>query len=419
MKINVVCVGKIKEKYFTDAINEYAKRISRFAEFKVIECAEFPVKNQSAAEVLQSVEKEGGKILECVKGYVILTAIDGKMLDSVEISRLMSVKMTEGVSEITFVIGGSNGVSDKVKNRADFKISFGKATYPHQLMRVILSEQIYRAFSREIFAFVKGRGNPHSLIFGGIHARECVTADVVMRLYDNYDESLPAICFVPLVNPDGAMLVKYSLDGAEFSSREFLKRVNNNSTDFSKWKANGRAVDLNVNFDADFGKGESNVFYPAPENYVGERPFSEPETLAMKKLTEKFGFKAAMCLHTKGNLIYYGYKKLKCYKNYVKMIAAATGLPSVTSDGSAGGYKDWFLKNGFGFSITAELGDDCLFHPISRDYTAEFAKILENTPKILAKIGEEIWMKSLCAAQSSSQNRRKLSTKSPSARSSS
>ena len=119
-------------------------------------------------------------------------------------------------------------------------------------------------FSREIFAFVKGRasnasvatkarGNPHSLIFGGIHARECVTADVVMRLYDNYDESLPAICFVPLVNPDGAMLVKYSLDGAEFSSREFLKRVNNNSTDFSKWKANGRAVDLNVNFDAACG----------------------------------------------------------------------------------------------------------------------------------------------------------------------
>lgn len=78
MKINVVCVGKIKEKYFTDAINEYAKRISRFAEFKVIECAEFPVKNQSAAEVFQSVEKEGEKILECVKGYVILTAIDGK-----------------------------------------------------------------------------------------------------------------------------------------------------------------------------------------------------------------------------------------------------------------------------------------------------------------------------------------------------
>lgn len=81
------------------------------------------------------------------QGYVILTAIDGKMLDSVEISRLMSVKMTEGVSEITFIIGGSNGVSDKVKNRADFKISFGKVTYPHQLMRVILSEQIYRAFS--------------------------------------------------------------------------------------------------------------------------------------------------------------------------------------------------------------------------------------------------------------------------------
>lgn len=139
--------GQDKRKVFYGRDKRICKRISRFAEFKVIECAEFPVKNQSAAEVLQSVEKEGEKILECVKGYVILTAIDGKMLDSVEISRLMSVKMTEGVSEITFIIGGSNGVSDKVKNRADFKISFGKATYPHQLMRVILSEQIYRAFS--------------------------------------------------------------------------------------------------------------------------------------------------------------------------------------------------------------------------------------------------------------------------------
>lgn len=139
--------GQDKRKVFYGRDKRIRKRISRFAEFKVIECAEFPVKNQSAAEVLQSVEKEGEKILECVKGYVILTAIDGKMLDSVEISRLMSVKMTEGISEITFVIGGSNGVSNKVKNRADFKISFGKATYPHQLMRVILSEQIYRAFS--------------------------------------------------------------------------------------------------------------------------------------------------------------------------------------------------------------------------------------------------------------------------------
>lgn len=134
-------------------------------------------------------------------------------------------------------------------------------------------------FSREIFAFVKGRGNPHSLIFGGIHARECVTADVVMRLYDNYDESLPAICFVPLVNPDGAMLVKYSLDAAEFSSREFLKRVNNNSTDFSKWKANGRAVDLNVNFDADFKKAKATCFIPRPKTTSVSVRFPSPKRL--------------------------------------------------------------------------------------------------------------------------------------------
>ena len=149
MKINVVCVGKIKEKYFTDAINEYAKRISRFAEFKVIECAEFPVKNQSAAEVLQSVEKEGEKILECVKGYVILTAIDGKMLDSVEISRLMSVKMTEGVSEITFVIGGSNGVRQSEKPRR-FQNFFRESDLsPSAYARDFVGADLPRVFDNE------------------------------------------------------------------------------------------------------------------------------------------------------------------------------------------------------------------------------------------------------------------------------
>ncbi len=268
-------------------------------------------------------------------------------------------------------------------------------------------------FGREIFALVNGRGEPRTLIFGGIHARECVTAEVVFRLFQNYDENLSAICFVPLVNPDGAMLVKHSLDSAPERARDFLKKVNGGSTDFSKWKANGRAVDLNVNFPADFNKGESNVFFPSPENYVGERPFSEPETLALANLTKKYRFFSSACLHTKGNLIYYGYKKLKSYKNYVKMMETATGLCARRSDNSTGGYKDWFLKNKFGFSITVELGDDSLSHPISRNYTAEFVKILENTPEILAKIGDELWMKNLCSAQSSSQKRRNLSTKCP------
>lgn len=147
MKINIVCVGKIKEKFFADAIAEYAKRISRFADLKIIEVSEFPSKGKTDGDIKQSLEKESAKILENVRGYVILTAIEGENTDSIGISRLMSAKMTEGVSEISFIIGGSDGVSQDVKARADYKLSFGKNTYPHQLMRVILCEQIYRAFT--------------------------------------------------------------------------------------------------------------------------------------------------------------------------------------------------------------------------------------------------------------------------------
>lgn len=265
-------------------------------------------------------------------------------------------------------------------------------------------------FGRDILAVIKGRGIPHALIFGGIHARESVTSDVVVNLLKRYDNDSDAVCFVPLVNPDGAMLVKYGAKSADESFLKFLLKINGGD-DFSTWKANGRAVDLNVNFDADFGKGRSNVFLPSSENFVGRYPFSEPETRALKNLTEKYRFTSSMCLHTKGNLIYYGYNKLKCYKNYVKMFRDETGFPIENSVGSTGGFKDWFLKKRFGFSITVELGDDALTHPVSREYTAEFCKILEKTPKILAKIGDEIWMKNLCDGQSNSQKRQNLSTK--------
>lgn len=147
MKVNIAAVGKIKEKYFADAITEYVKRTGRFADVKITECPEYPPKTQSPAEIALSVEKEGKKLLDNLKGFVVLTAIEGRIVSSEELAALIDAKMTEGISEITFVIGGSNGVSDEVKRRTDVEISFGRVTYPHQLMRVILSEQIYRAFS--------------------------------------------------------------------------------------------------------------------------------------------------------------------------------------------------------------------------------------------------------------------------------
>lgn len=147
MKVNLVCVGKIKEKYLNDAVNEYIKRLQRFCDFQIAECPEFAVKNQSNAEILIETQKESVKMLENVKGTVVLTAIDGKNISSEELSQYIKDKMVSGCSEISFIIGGSNGVSDDVKKRADLKISFGRVTYPHQLMRVILCEQIYRAFT--------------------------------------------------------------------------------------------------------------------------------------------------------------------------------------------------------------------------------------------------------------------------------
>lgn len=147
MKISIVCVGKVKEKYFVDAIKEYCKRLSRYAEMNIIEvndekCPE----SLSPAEEMQVKIAEGERILSKIKdGFVIALAIDGKMLKSEELALFIQDKMVMGISHIYFVIGGSLGLSDEVLKRADYKLSFSKMTFPHQLMRVILLEQIYRA----------------------------------------------------------------------------------------------------------------------------------------------------------------------------------------------------------------------------------------------------------------------------------
>ncbi len=137
-KINVVCVGKIKEEYLIDGISEYVKRISRFAKTEIVELKDFAGADE--------IKRESASILEKLTGYKILLDIGGKNLSSPEIAELMD-KAYIGNSEITFVIGGSCGVDDRVRTSCDFRLSFGKATFPHQLMRLILCEQIYRALS--------------------------------------------------------------------------------------------------------------------------------------------------------------------------------------------------------------------------------------------------------------------------------
>lgn len=141
-KVNLVAVGKVKEKYFQSAVDEYAKRLSRFCEFTIFEC-----KEQSLEGIPESIalEKESEEILKKLKGYVIVMAVEGKKISSQSLAeKLAELRDKEGV--VTFVIGSSCGLSDKVKQSADQLISVSDMTFPHTLFRVMLTEQIYRAF---------------------------------------------------------------------------------------------------------------------------------------------------------------------------------------------------------------------------------------------------------------------------------
>lgn len=149
MNINLIVVGSIKERYFTDAIKEYSKRLSSYTNLNIYEINEYKLSNTpSKQEILQGLEKEGEDILSRIneKSYVISLAIEGKQFDSEKFSEKIQNLQVEGYSDFTFIIGGSYGIAQKVKEKSNLKLSFSKMTFPHQLMRVILLEQIYRAF---------------------------------------------------------------------------------------------------------------------------------------------------------------------------------------------------------------------------------------------------------------------------------
>ena len=149
MKITLVTVGKIKEKFFEDAIKEYSKRLSRYCKLEILQVAdEKTPESASEAVELQIKEKEGQRILSLIRddAYVIALAIEGKMLDSEELAERIEKLGVSGISQIVFVIGGSLGLSAQVMKRADYALSFSRMTFPHQLMRVVLLEQIYRSY---------------------------------------------------------------------------------------------------------------------------------------------------------------------------------------------------------------------------------------------------------------------------------
>lgn len=146
MNISIVCVGKVKEKYIIEGINEFLKRMQSFAKMRIIELKEDGNDNNRNL----SIEKEGEEILrtlEKIGGYNVLLDIQGKNFSSEEMAEEIERLTVNGVSSINFIIGGSYGVSESVRKASQMKLSFSKMTFPHQLMRLILTEQIYRWFS--------------------------------------------------------------------------------------------------------------------------------------------------------------------------------------------------------------------------------------------------------------------------------
>ena len=149
MKITLLTVGKIKEKFLRDAIAEYSKRLSKYCKLEIIEVADEKTTDHASEVVEKSIrDKEGERLMRYIRDddYVITLEIGGKMLDSVAFSRQLENLGIRGQSHIWFVIGGSIGLGDALVKRSDYALSFSKMTFPHQLMRVILLEQIYRSY---------------------------------------------------------------------------------------------------------------------------------------------------------------------------------------------------------------------------------------------------------------------------------
>ncbi len=149
MNITVIAVGKIKERFYTDAIAEYAKRLSRYCKLEIIQVADEKTPDGAGEQLVRQIkEREGERILAQVKegAYVIALAVEGRMPDSEQLAAKIERLGIEGRSRIVFIIGGSLGLSEAVMKRADEAVSFSRMTFPHQLMRVILLEQIYRSY---------------------------------------------------------------------------------------------------------------------------------------------------------------------------------------------------------------------------------------------------------------------------------
>ncbi len=226
-------------------------------------------------------------------------------------------------------------------------------------------------FGRNIYAVKIGEGSPVGIAQYALHGREWITAELAFAHYAR-GVAKGSFWLIPLSNPDGALLSQCGLSSVKSKrAQKRLLQMNGDKEDFSLWKANGRGVDLNVNFDAAWGKGVKNVLFPCSENCVGKAPFSETETLALKAFTEKIRPDYTVSYHTKGEEIYwYFHQSMRtCLrdKRLAIRISKETGYPLAYAKGSVGGYKDWCIERLQIPAFTIEAGGDWLKHPIGEE----------------------------------------------------
>lgn len=257
----------------------------------------------------------------------------------------------------------------------------------------------YSTLGQEILGFHVGAYDGHQLIIeGGIHAREYPSSLVVVGIteYLAGQELNGGAYIIPLVNPDGARLVLDGVDWVNCSKlRQYIVDVNDGSLDFSMWKADILAVDLNVNFDALWGGGSQNVFCPSPANFVGYYANSEREVRQMIDFTYRVSPSLTLSFHTKGEVIYYGFETLSPEdiegdRRIAEVISSINGYTPIKTESSTGGYSDWVSEYLGVPAFTIEVGASTLPTPIPLDVVPDAIERNRDVPiRMLELLNEE------------------------------
>lgn len=237
------------------------------------------------------------------------------------------------------------------------------------------------------------------LLQAGIHAREYISSallvEMARNLHNNNLVQDGGIYFIFLTNPDGAEIAMDGIDTVECDiTKNYLLLANNQSDDFSKYKANINLVDLNTNFNANWGGGAQNVFCPNTENFVGFYPESEREVKSLIDFTLKNKPLLTISYHTKGNVIYYGFEgeseeNIARDLNIGEALSETTGYPLIFTENSTGGYKDWCINSLKIPSYTIEVGDNSLEHPLQEDTLPEIYERNKDVPLIALNKAKE------------------------------